>query len=93
MSLTEPMIDEEEILKIYIDQLKESIDYSKDFTNWLLVTELVPTLDRQEMLEREQGYRRHLRKELQESKQRLLDKKDYFRQLKEDYKKGLEKSG
>jgi len=90
MSLTEPMVDEEEILKLYIDQLKESIDHSKDFTNWLLETELVPTLDRQEMLEREQRYRRHLRQELQESKQRLLGKKDYFRQLKEDYKKGLE---
>lgn len=85
-----PLIAEEEILKLYIDQLKESINHSKEFTTWLLETELVPTLNRQEMLEREQKYRRHLREELEKSKQRLLDKKDKWRIIKEEYKDQIE---
>jgi len=89
MSLTEPMIPEQEILQLKVRNFQKSLRASKEFDNFILSTgDIFSPGEIQEMLELEREHREWLRAEIEEGRQRLLNKKDKFRELKE---KGLEK--
>lgn len=93
MSLTEPLLAEEEILKIKISDFQQYLQSSKEFSNCLLSTDdMFSQQEIEKMLQLEREHREWLRSEIAEGRQRLLNKKDRFCQLKENRQEGLDKS-